>query len=73
MMELPSTPSHLGSDNERCEAEFLDLLGPEQYGEYLTEIVETLESGRDPGAFWAKWIEVVVERTPPPIDGLQDV
>jgi hypothetical protein len=48
MLELPSTLSHLGSDDERRELEFLDLLGPEQYGEYLTEIVETLESGRDP-------------------------
>jgi hypothetical protein len=27
--------------------------------------VETLEMGSDPGAFWAKWIDVVVERTPP--------
>ena len=26
---------------------------------------KTLETGSDPGAFWAKWIEVVVERTPP--------
>jgi hypothetical protein len=66
MLELPSTLSHLGSDDERCEAEFFHFLGAEQYGEYLTEIVETLESGRDPGTFWAKWIEVVVERTPPP-------
>jgi hypothetical protein len=28
--------------------------------------VETLESGHDPGVFWVKWIDVVVERTPPP-------
>jgi len=27
-------------------------------------MVETLEKGSDPGAFWAKWIDVVVERTP---------
>jgi hypothetical protein len=46
--------------------QFLDFLGLEQYAAYLTEIVETIESGGDPGEFWAKWIDVVVERTPPP-------
>ena len=45
-------------------AEFSDLLGPEHFRAYLAEIVETLDSGRDPGAFWARWIDVVVERTP---------
>jgi hypothetical protein len=33
----------------------------------VTEIVKTLDSGRDPGAFWAKRIDVVVERTPPQV------
>jgi hypothetical protein len=33
---------------------------------YITRVVETLESGRAPGAFWAKWIDVIVERTPSP-------
>jgi hypothetical protein len=47
MMELPSTLSRLGSDYERLEAEFLDFLGPEQYGAYLTEVVETLETEVD--------------------------
>ena len=46
-------------------AEFSDLLGPQHFGSFLAEIVNTLESRRDPGAFWAKWIDVVVERTPP--------
>jgi hypothetical protein len=26
--------------------------------------VTVLESGRDPGTFWAKWIDGVVERAP---------
>jgi hypothetical protein len=30
--------------------------------------VEALETGSDPGAFWAKWIDVVVERNPPEAD-----
>ena len=36
---------------------------------YQAELVETLETRKDPGAFWAKWIDVVVERTPPETDG----
>jgi hypothetical protein len=35
------------------------------FNTYLAELVETLERGSAPGAFWAKWIDVVVERTPP--------
>jgi len=30
----------------------------------VAELVESLEGGSDPDAFWAKWIDVVVERTP---------
>ena len=41
------------------------LLGPEQFSTYLAELVESPEAGSDPGAFWAKWIDVVIERTPP--------
>jgi len=26
-------------------------------------MVETLDTGSDPEAFWAKWIEIVCERT----------
>jgi hypothetical protein len=44
------------------------LLGQEHFGTYLAELVEALETGSDPGAFWAKWIDVVVERTPPETD-----
>jgi hypothetical protein len=66
MLALPSTLSHLGSDDERSAAEFLSLLAPEEASAYLTETVETLESGRDPSAFWTKWIDVVIGRTPVP-------
>ena len=42
----------------------VDSLGP---GIYPSEIVQTLETpGEISGAFWAKGIEVVVERTPAP-------
>jgi hypothetical protein len=68
MAELPSTIENIGSNDQRGLAEFFVLLGPEQCGTYLAELVETLEPGSDPGAFWAKWIEVVVERTPPATD-----
>jgi len=30
------------------------------------ELVDALESGSDPCAFWAKWIDVVIEREPAP-------
>ena len=49
-------------------AEFSELLGPELFGAYQAELMETLETGSDPGAFWAKWIDIVVERTPPETD-----
>ena len=68
MAELPSALSHFSSNDERSVAEFSDLLVPDHFGAYLTEIVETIENGRDPGLFWAKWIHVVVGRTPPPTD-----
>jgi hypothetical protein len=66
MAELPSTVENIGSSDQRGVAEFFVLLGPERFGAYLAELVETLEMGSDPGAFWAKWIGVVVERTPIP-------
>jgi hypothetical protein len=66
MAELPSTLSYRGSDDGQGVADFSGLLGPEQFVAFLGEIVETLDSGRDPGAFRARWIEVVVERMPAP-------
>ena len=63
--ELPSTIESIGSSDQRGVAEFFVLLGPERFEEYVAEMVEALETGSDPGAFWAKWIDVVVERTPP--------
>ena len=64
MAELSSTIENIGSNDQRGVAEFFVLLGPEQFSTYLAELVEALETGNDPGAFWAKWIDVVVERTP---------
>ena len=62
--ELPTTIEKTGSSDQRGVAEFFVLLGPEQFDEYVAEMVETLETGSDPGESWAKWIDVVVERTP---------
>jgi hypothetical protein len=44
-------------------AEFHVLLGGDGIRAFLAEVIDAIESGRDPGAFWAKWIDVVVERT----------
>jgi hypothetical protein len=63
MTELPSTIENIGSSDQRGVAEFFVLLGPERFEEYVAEMMETLETGSDPGAFWAKWIDVVCERT----------
>jgi len=68
MTELPSTIENIGSSDQGGVAEFFVLLGPERFEEYVAEMVETLETGSDPGAFWAKWIDVVVERTLPGAD-----
>jgi hypothetical protein len=38
-----------GSDDEGSLAESSDLLVPQHFGSFLAEIVNTLESGRDPG------------------------
>ncbi|HTF34943.1 MAG TPA: hypothetical protein VK714_14765 [Myxococcota bacterium] len=69
MAELPSTVENIGSSDQRGLAEFFVLLGLEHFGTFLAELVEALETGSDPGAFWAKWIDVVVERTLPEVDG----
>jgi hypothetical protein len=47
-------------------AEFQALVGGDGLRAFLAEVSDAIESGRDPGAFWAKWIDAVVERTPPP-------
>jgi len=60
----PSTMDNIDSDPGGV-AEFFVLLGPEHFAAYQAGLVEALEAGSDPGAFWAKWIDVVVERTPP--------
>ena len=65
MAELPSTIDNIGSSGQRGVAEFSVLLGHEQFVTYLDELVEEVETGSDPGSFWAKWIDVVVERAPP--------
>ena len=63
----PSCPQRsietIGSSDQGGLAEFFPLLGPELFATYQAELVETLETGSDPGAFWAKWIDVVCERT----------
>jgi hypothetical protein len=66
--EPPYTIDNIGSSDQRGAAEFFVLLGPEHFATYQAELVETLETGSDPGAFWAKWIDVVVERTSPEDD-----
>ena len=60
---------NIGSSDQRGVAEFFVLLGPEHFATYLAELVEALETGSDPGAFWAKWIDVVCERTRTKADG----
>jgi hypothetical protein len=69
MNELASTIEVIGSSDQRSVAEFFVLLGPELFARYQADLVEALETGSDPGAFWAKWIDVVVERKSPEIDG----
>jgi hypothetical protein len=68
MTELPSTIENIGSSDQRGMPEFFVLLGPEHFETCVVELVEALETGSDPAAFWARWIDVVVERTPPETD-----
>lgn len=63
MAELPSTIENIGSREQRSAAEFFVLLGPENFETCVAELLEALETGSEPGAFWVKWIEVVVEQT----------
>ena len=69
MVDLPDALDELRRPDLGGVSEFHGLLGGDRFGEFLSELTEALESGRDPGAFWAKWIEVVVERTAPSIGG----
>jgi hypothetical protein len=45
-------------------AEFHDLLGGDDFRAFLAEVTDALETGRNPGVLWAKWIEVLCERRP---------
>jgi hypothetical protein len=56
--ELPFTIENIGSSDQRGVAEFFVHLGAERFEDYVAEMVETLETGSDPGAFWAKWPRV---------------
>jgi hypothetical protein len=47
-------------------AEFHELLGKDDLSTFLAEVTDAFETGSHPAALWAKWIDVVVERTPPP-------
>jgi hypothetical protein len=67
LMELPSTRSHLGWVNDRDAAKFLDFLAPEQFGAYLDR--RNTKARTRSGGFWAKWIDVLVERAAPESDG----
>jgi hypothetical protein len=66
--ELSSTIEFIGSSDQGGLAEFFELLGPDHFVPYLAELTEALETGSGPGGFWAKWINVVVERTPSEAD-----
>jgi len=50
MAELPGTIENIGSSDQRGVAEFFVLLGPEQFETYVAEMVETLETGSEPGS-----------------------
>ena len=40
-------------------ARFRDaLLSGDDFSTFLAEVIEVLEAGSDPGALWAKWIDV---------------
>jgi hypothetical protein len=49
-------------------AEFYDVLGSDGFRAFLAELTDAFDSGSDPAAFWAQWIDVVVELTPPELD-----
>jgi len=73
MTELPSTIENIGSSDQRSVADFFVFLGPQLFATYVAELIEALETGSDPGAFWAKWIDVMIERTRTKADGPEEL
>ncbi len=71
MVDPPDAHDEIRSPDQRGVAEFHELLGGDDFRAFLAELTEALETGSEPGAFWAKWIEVVVERTEPAVEGPQ--
>ena len=63
MADVPDALAELGSVAHPGLAEFSLLLGGDDFRAFLADITEALDAESDPGAFWAKWIDVVCERT----------
>jgi len=66
MVDLPDALDENHSPDLRGVAGFHELLGGDGFREFLAEVTDTIESGSDPCAFWAKWLDVVIEREPAP-------
>jgi hypothetical protein len=69
IVDLPDALEEIRSPDQRAVTEFYVFLGDDAFRAFLAEITDALETGNDPGTLWARWIDVVVERTPPKIDG----
>lgn len=68
MVDLPGGLDEVQNPDLGGLAEFHDLLGGHEFREFVDEVANAFETGGHPGALWAKWIDVVVERTPPEVD-----
>jgi hypothetical protein len=64
MVDLPDALDEVGSRALGAVAEFHDLLGGEDFHDFLAEVTDGLEAGSDPGVLWAKWIEFICGGTP---------
>jgi hypothetical protein len=48
------------SPDQRGVAEFHELLGGDDFRAFLSDLTEALETGSEPSAFWARWVDVVI-------------
>jgi len=59
MVDLPDALDEIPSADLGAVAEFHDLLGGDDFRAFLAEVTNAIESQADPGALWAKWVDVI--------------
>jgi len=72
-MDLPDALNEVLNRDPGGVADFYDLLNCDDFRDFMAKLTDVLETGSNRCGFWAKWIEAILERTPPELDPNQVV